>query len=728
MPKISIFPPGYYSKKSNTWVPANKPVENIEFEELIHRVKHGHWEDEVLNVRAGRTQKIQASYATPSGTFDYRNIKGLINHSGILVIDVDSKDNDNINIDEISADPYVHAVHQSISGNGGYAIYVKIEPDRHFDAFLGLEKYFANQYHVIIDESCKDVSRMRFVSHDPEAVYVPGSKIFKKYLPKAKVAPRKTYVHTGDDMEFIMGQIKDRSINLCEDYADWVKCGMALANHLGEAGRNHFHFLSSFSMKYSESKTDKEYSGFLKRKRNDSSIGSFFFLCQQQGIKIKTPKTENIERVAKMRRKSGSVKDPKADTIKTLEQSGISREESEPIIDQVMMLPEYEIQGEKTDDLISDLKAFLTSYNMRFNEITRKVEIDGKEIDDRILNGIYIKAKEVVSDKVNKDLLFSIIDSEFTPEYHPFQNFIDKNKHLKPSGLIEELLSCIEYEADYKDHRVTNYLQTYMQKWLLSIVASMFGTHSEMILVLIGEQGERKTKFFRGLLPEELQQYYAESKLDDGKDAYILMCEKLIIMDDEFGGKNKQEAKKVKELSSKSVFSIRRPYGKFHEDRRRLAVLCGTSNEGEIINDPTGNRRIIPVNVTHIDREKFESIDKTALWMELYWLWKSIGENWMLNKVEIEYLKEIAKGNEQPSLEEESIMMFFDTPDKPGMVEYMTNTEIVNYIETRSKLKVNAYKLGMNLKKLGFEKKNKRFENQFKSVYEVICKRDLPQM
>lgn len=45
----------------------------------------------------------------------------------------------------------------------------------------------------------------------------------------------------------------------------------------------------------------------------------------------------------------------------------------------------------------------------------------------------------------------------------------------------------------------------------------------------------------------------------------------------------------------------------------RLAVLCGTSNDEEIINDPTGNRRIIPINILDIDHEKFEEINKTDL-------------------------------------------------------------------------------------------------------------------
>lgn len=726
--KISVFPEGFWSKKLGKFVPSTKPSENLDFDEYIFRIKNRHWEDAVINVRSGRWEKIQAPGITPSGTFEYRNVKGLVNHSGIIAIDIDSKDNPEISIDEIAADPYVLAFHESISGNGGYVGYVKIDTERHLDAFLGLEKYFANEYHLILDESCKDVSRYRFVSFDENAYYNPNSRIFKKYLPKKKAAPQRTYVHTDDDMGFIFEQIKDRGLNICEDYADWVKVGMGLANSLGESGRDKFHFISSFSSKYGEAECNKTYDGFLKRGRNDNSIASFFYLCQQQGIKIKTAKTEQIERVAKLRRKSatknGGLKDPREGAIKTLELDGIKREDSEKIIDQVLNMPNHEIDNEKTDDLISDLKAFLSEYGMKFNEITRHIEIDGKILDDRSYNSIYIRAKEVVSEKVSKDLLFSIMESEFTPEYNPFMDFFEENKHLKPHGLIEELMNCLKYKAEIDGLFVDNYLHVFMQKWLLSVVASMHGTHSVMVLVLTGAQNEGKTKLFRNLLPDEFQPYYAESKLDSKNqdDDHALMCKKLIIMDDEFGGKSKQEAKKLKDLTSKDKFSIRKPYGKFHEDLKRLAVLCGTSNEEEIINDPTGNRRVIPVNVESIDWERYFLIDKKALWMELYWKWKEVGEKWMLTKEEISYLNMITKNNEVASIEAEAIEMFFKHPSHGGYSQWFTNTEILNYIETRTKLKISPTKLGVNLKKLGFEKKPKKLDGDVRLRYEVILK------
>ena len=46
------------------------------------------------------------------------------------------------------------------------------------------------------------------------------------------------------------------------------------------------------------------------------------------------------------------------------------------------------------------------------------------------------------------------------------------------------------------------YLDIYLKKWLLGLIGSAFGTYSLMILVIAGEQGIKKTEFFRNLLPK----------------------------------------------------------------------------------------------------------------------------------------------------------------------------------------------------------------------------------
>jgi hypothetical protein len=329
-----------------------------------------------------------------------------------------------------------------------------------------------------------------------------------------------------------------------------------------------------------------------------------------------------------------------------------------------------------------------------------------------------------VDEKITKDRLFSLIDSENTPSYSPFTEFINKYKHLQPSGNFEKLCECIKYKqvtyANGTKQEVDEYLELFLKKWLLGIISSMHGTYSILILVLTGGQRAGKTKFFRNLLPDELMSFYAESKLDEGKDSEILMTKKLIILDDEFGGKSKQDAKRLKELSSKQWFNLRRPFGRTSEDLRRLAVLCGTSNDEEVINDPTGNRRIIPVNVLDIDHGKMEEINKTDLFIELYHEWVNDKESFMLTKEDIEILNNCTSLNEQPSPEEEMILKYFlPSQSLGGNTIMLTNTEIKAFIEEKSPtIRLNPYKLGLTLKKLGFEKQSKRIKgSQPKIVY-----------
>jgi predicted P-loop ATPase len=717
---ISLYPNGYYSEKFGKIVPAKVPSGTILFEEYIEGIRNGKWQDEVLKVRTGKWPKEQAQGVTASGVFTSRAIDGLTSHSGIIVMDFDANSNPSISVDEIYADPYILAGHESISGNGGYAFYIKIDPEKHLDSYFGLEAYFANKYGLIADKSCKDVSRYRFVSFDPEAYYNPSAKVFTKYLPKRRMVPNKVaFVHTNSNMDHILQQVRDKAVNVLEDYYDWMRAGMAFANEYGESGRDMFHIISSPSEKYSREKTDKAYNAMLRTAKNGNSISTVYYLCKKAGLEIKTPKNQEIEEIVKSRI-MGGVKNVRESVMKTAELEGLDTDEVEEIVSAMEKMPAGSVKPANQDEALRATIGFLSNYEIKYNVISGKIEIDGDNLTDKIFSKILSRAWREVSTRVNEGMLRHLILSSAV-EYNPIKDwFTERAEKKKPEGELKKLFSCIKYEAEIDGVYVNNYLEIFFKKWLLSVVASVFGTHSEMVLVLIGGQGDFKTKFFRNLLPEELHRYYAESSLDELKDSYILMCEKLIIMDDEFGGKNKQEAKRFKNMLSKSEFSMRKPYGREVEELKRLAVLCGTSNDYDVINDPTGNRRIIPVNIVSINKDKYFKVNKEKLWMELYWMWKEIGDEWMLTKEEIEYLNRATARNEAISIEMEAIDMFFITPENAGYVKAMTATEIVNYIEGRSSLRINTTKMGVALKAKGFVKKAKRVGNVIKRVYEVI--------
>ena len=242
------------------------------------------------------------------------------------------------------------------------------------------------------------------------------------------------------------------------------------------------------------------------------------------------------------------------------------------------------------------------------------------------------------------------------------------------------------------------------------------------MLALVVGQNSGKTEWFRRLLPKELHKYYAESKLDAGKDDDMLMCQKLIVMDDEMGGKSKQDEKRFKELTSKQVFSLRAPYARFNEDFKRLAVLCGTSNDREVINDPTGNTRIFPVNVISINHAKYNAINKEELFIEIIKLYES-GENHELTKEELVQLGLLSDRHTSLSIEEESINRFFRKPSEmPNLkVEMMSAFMIKTHIEVHSTTRItNGKRFSQYLTKVFGESKATRLDGKQIRCYEVV--------
>lgn len=684
--------------------PKAKPLRNLSEQEFFDGIKNGQWQDEVLDYRTGKIEKTKLHCLTPSGVFSQREIKYLVQHSNVICLDVDSKDQIcEFNIEDIKKDEFVYVIHESCTGNGGYAIYVKIDGNKHLDAFLGLEEYFFINYSIVLDKACKDVSRLRFVSYDPFLYQNNKSKIFKKYLKKKEIQKKQlTTIVVKSDFDEMVN--KASSMNLFDDYNDYITLCFALVSEFGENGRNYFHRLCESSNKYNFEKSEKHYSQALKREKTGITISSVYYKFKENGIKLTSEKTEQIKSIIKLS------ENPK----EVLKELNIKDEEN--LVEKF----KNDTQEEKTEiDLIIDL---IKLSKVRFNEITRNFEFGKEEMTDRILAKFYTQVWTKIDDKISKDKIFTLIQNvDNSTAYNPIHKWFENNKHLESKGNFEELTKCFEIESIIYEEKekinITDYLDVYLKKWLLGLIGSAYGTYSLMILVLSGEQGIKKTEFFRNLFPEELKKFYAESNLDEGKDSEILMTKKWLIVDDEFGGKSKKDATKLKRLSSQQKFSIRMPFGKVSEDLNRLAVLGGTSNDYEVINDPTGNRRIIPINLISFDFERYKKIDKTKLFIELYKEWENDKNGWFLTKGEIEYLNKSTTKNTEIMSEQELIdrNLRYDPYNK------MTNTDIKLELEKLfPSLRTSTKRIGQALKICGYEQKIQKVDGKTIRFYECI--------
>jgi hypothetical protein len=679
---------------------SNQSEASLEVDEYFDGIKNGRWEDEVLNFRAGRTQKELTTCVTASGSFKQRAANKLLEHSGFICLDIDAKDQiAEVDIDRIKSDPFVYAVHRSLSGNG-FAVFIRIDGARHLDAFLSLENYFMVQFSIVLDKSCKDTSRLRFVSYDPDIYINKKAKQFKTYLKKKdKPKPKPVVVKTDFD-EMVA---KAGPMNLFDNYEDYIRLAFALTQEFSESGRNYFHQLCQSSPKYNQKQAEKDYNVALQRSGTGVSIASVYYIFKQAGISTTSERTENIKSIVKL-----------ADNPKeALEKLNI------PLTEAEAFLPKEENKKEKNEiDLIVDL---IKMNDVKFNEITRNFEFNGEEMTDRILANFYTKVWQKIDDGISKDKVFTLIQNKDNSiSYNPIKDWFDKNKHLKTDNEFAKLIACFKIEQLFYENDgvyvFDDYLDTYLKKWLLGLIGSAFGTYSLMILVIAGEQGIKKTEFFRNLLPQKLRKFYAESNLDEGKDSEILMTKKWLIVDDEFGGKSKKDATKLKRMSSQQTFSIRMPYGRVSEDLLRLAVLGGTSNDAEVINDPTGNRRIIPINLISFDFDAYIAIDKDKLFIELYNEWKSDKEAWFLTKREIEYLN---KANEK-NIEVMSEVELINKNIVNDPTSKMTNTDVIlEFQKLHPTFKTNTKRMGQALKKCGYIQQVMKVGTKVIRAYEI---------
>lgn len=678
---------------------------------FFDRIRDGYWQDLVLSIRAMKTKeerniaKKNAPCVTLSGRFANRKDNECVSSSGLIGIDIDDIEDPEDTKSFICTDRHVYAAFKSISGRGLCVVF-HINPEKHREAFAGISQYLYENYNLVCDPTSVNPARARFISFDPHLYLNINADKFTQY-PKHK-APKKveTVVFAHNDFEQIIQEISQRGIDICPNYHDWLRVGFALADKFQEGGRNYFHTISATSAKYNAKDCDKQYTNCLKAHgMRIATISTFYYYCKQAGINTISDRTRTIISAANQAKKGRRTI---TDTINNLEKfEQIPEQESKDIIEQVF----NNNINTPSESLLDQIEQWLThNYELRRNLITRQIENNGIVLQEPQRNGIWRAAKKIF-EKVQYEDLQRLINSDFTPSYNPLHEFFI-SEWTGRKGNIDAVIKSIKTDNGAQMDR-------FIRKWIVSCVASAFGNPSRLQLILTGKQRSGKTEWFRRLLPKELQHYYGEvSPGMKETDFNIMMTQKLIIVDDEFEAKNKKDESANKSLLSKRIFTVREPYGRTNVDLPRLANMGATSNEDNLLSDPTGNTRYIAVHVLSIDHALYNSVNKRDLWLEAYNLYIN-GFDYELSFEDLEILSETSKRFENYSLEYELINKYMRQPTQQCLEE-LTATEIKNKLEVLSVQKLNLNKLGKELKRVGFEQVIKRRGLSFARIYQVM--------
>lgn len=360
---------------------------------------------------------------------------------------------------------------------------------------------------------------------------------------------------------------------------------------------------------------------------------------------------------------------------------------------------------------------WIASKKIQFDTVGIERTRDGVPMSDLDDNSLYLDCLNELFNgnrkAMPKDFFNTILDSNYIPQNNPIKVFRESISIPNDTemGFVDKLISGIPITGTDEDVAIT---RDFIKRWLVGIVATMSGDESPLMLVLCGGVGTGKTRFFRDLLPKTLQKYRRETRLEDKnqKDELTLFARSILVLLDDFDValRDKKKSAFIRELLSKDKFDIRLPYGKQATTMRRLGVMCGTSNEYEILLNDNLNRRFVPVRLSGaLNFDILNSVDRDLLFAELYRLYWD-GHPFKILGNDIAKLEAIGKQFLTPDTTREILEdNFEEQPD--GFGEEWSVTQIIAHLGGRYRLTpddTTVIRFGMAIKALGWKKTRKR--------------------
>ena len=259
--KYLEFPSGVGEKTVSIFTNAfgTKP-KAVKIRPILEAIRDGQYERQINRLRNylkdGKKEeydrdKKKLPAFTISGKFNTREATDLLEHSGIMQIDIDKVENPTDLRDRLIQDPHICAAFISPSGKGVKCLILS-NPDytKHKAAFIACENHLKARYNVQIDEACKDVNRLCFVSYDADLRTNPDASPILIPEEAPKIRPQKKSFTKQSDNETANRLRSAMQALSAEEYETWIRYGMALKNWNGHGAFDIWHSWSSTASNY----------------------------------------------------------------------------------------------------------------------------------------------------------------------------------------------------------------------------------------------------------------------------------------------------------------------------------------------------------------------------------------------------------------------------------------------------------------------------------------------
>ena len=299
-----------------------------------------------------------------------------------------------------------------------------------------------------------------------------------------------------------------------------------------------------------------------------------------------------------------------------------------------------------------------------------------------------------------------ILVSERIDTYDPVREWLDGLPEWDGRDRLGELADRVKTKtADWREN---------FKIWMRSMVSqwrsgrdALYG--AQMVLMLVGGQGTRKSTFMRMLLPKELMPFYID-RIDftNKKEALRALSRFLLINIDEYDQISKAQTAFLKHLIQRTDVKERKMYSTMFEQQQRYAAFCATTNSLMPLKDESGSRRYLVVEVSDkidTDTQGDKAIDYQQLYAQIVY------------EIEIEHGEEYAFTGERENHIIEQNSNYYETPNVISLFEdifhkpqgddevlLLSPTEILKRLKMDPESRANTTTLGTYLRRNGFGK------------------------
>ena len=240
-------------------------------------------------------------------------------------------------------------------------------------------------------------------------------------------------------------------------------------------------------------------------------------------------------------------------------------------------------------------------YDFKLNEITGKIELNGKPISGNFLRTFYLELAE----KNNLDVKetnaanVAILLSERN-RYNPVEHYLNECNDPLPKEVWDNIAFHI-FNSKSPQHSI------HFQRQMIAAVARTYQQPCKVDTALIlqtDSQGEGKEAIWEALGGEWYCSSLGSIGGNNHKDSLITLHSAWFHnwgeIDRIFG---MQSSENIKHFMSEQRDNFRYPHERTNSLKDRKCILVGTTNKRNFINDPTGNRRFPIISTNRINAE-----------------------------------------------------------------------------------------------------------------------------